>query len=559
MAGEHVVVVDGLGVPIGSIPKQNAHSDSTPLHLAFSCYAVRPDGAVLLARRADHKVTWPGVWSNACCGHPQLGETLRAAVTRRLREELGLRPDQLALALPDFAYRARMDDGTVEHELCPVVIASVDGRVRPNPSEVSATSWICWDALRERASCAPETLSPWMVEQVAELDHLGGSPESWLRNASRRPSRALDRQVSVCPTRNGSEARRDEANPVRADVEAVLASFLCAKRDHLRSIDGDLVPLVREIAGLIEAGGKRLRPAFVYWGHRATGAAHDEAIVRVAAAVELLHTFALIHDDVMDRSATRRSRPSAHVSFAALHRCRSMAGDGSWFGASAAMLAGDLAHVWAEEMLASARLGDGAALRARGIFTELREEVMAGQFLDLQLGGATTADEWIARRVALLKSARYSVTQPLLLGASAGSVPPCGRLRAALETYGDAIGLAFQMRDDLLGLFGDPARTGKSALDDLREGKRTVLILRALRLCDESGRRVIETALGDPALDEARAEVVRDVVASSGAAASVELLVRDKHDEALRAIDGLPSDARSALTVLAEQALSRDR
>src|SRR5689334_5824760 len=138
---EHVVLLDQRGRAVGIRPKAEVHGATTPLHLAFSCHVVDQDGRVLLAQRAATKRTWPGVWSNACCGHPQVGETLRGAVERRLDEELGLVVDRIAVALPDFTYRAVMDDGTVEHERCPVVIASVKGSARPWAPEVAAVDW----------------------------------------------------------------------------------------------------------------------------------------------------------------------------------------------------------------------------------------------------------------------------------------------------------------------------------------------------------------------------------------------------------------------------------
>jgi len=276
--------------------------------------------------------------------------------------------------------------------------------------------------------------------------------------------------------------------------------------------------------------------------------------------MEMLHTFALLQDDVMDRSATRRGRPTAHAVFAdsaPLHR-RARAHDREWFGASAAVLASDLAFVWADELLDTASLPADALARARAIFGTLRTEVVCGQFLDL----AATSDpgspqaEVDVRRVALLKSARYTVTRPLLLGAALAPGPD-ERLACVLRRYGDALGRAFQMRDDVLGLFGDPAVTGKSACDDLREGKRTLLIVRALRMADPAGHAVLVRGLGDPDLDEAAAERCREVVARSGALASVEALIRHDRDVATSAAGCLAPAARDGLLTLAATTTQR--
>jgi geranylgeranyl diphosphate synthase type I len=281
------------------------------------------------------------------------------------------------------------------------------------------------------------------------------------------------------------------------------------------------------------------------------------AVARVGGAIELLHTFALLHDDVMDRSMRRRDRPTAHVGFAASHVERGLHGDPEWFGTSVAILAGDLAFVWADELLDSAHLPDPAKARARRVFNALRAEVMAGQYLDLLHAADPAADEATALRVALLKSARYTVTRPLQLGAALaeGDVDP--EIGAALQRYGDAVGVGFQLRDDVLGLFGNPRETGKSTLDDLREGKRTLLVLRARRLADEKQRALIDSSLGDPTLDEGRAEEVRDIVASTGALASVELLIEHQHSLAIEALGAVPGTARSALRALAAVAIRR--
>ena len=166
---EHVVLLDPSHRVVGTAPKLSAHHRDTPLHLGFSCYVVDGEGRVLLTQRASSKRTWPDTWTNACCGHPQLGETLREAVERRLDFELGVTARAMALALPHFRYRAAMGNGIVEHELCPVVVATIDGAPCPNPQEVSHVAWTSWDRLRGRAEREPATLSPWSVEQIHAL------------------------------------------------------------------------------------------------------------------------------------------------------------------------------------------------------------------------------------------------------------------------------------------------------------------------------------------------------------------------------------------------------
>jgi isopentenyl-diphosphate delta-isomerase type 1 len=565
---ERVVLLDTRGRPVGTMAKAAVHHDRTPFHLAFSCHVVAPGGRVLLTRRAATKRTWPATWSNACCGHPAPGETLRRAVERRLRDELGLVPRRLALALPDFAYRAAMDDGTVEHELCPVVVAEVDRQPRPHPDEVDGVAWVTWDELRRRATDDPASLSPWAVEQVRLLADLAPSPLAWLDGpgATRRARDAgLDRPAGIhLVADEGAAGRDDPVAAVRAPVDRVLDDFLAARAVEVADLDPAAAALVAEVQRLVAAGGKRLRPAFAYWGHRATGAPHDDGVVVAAAALELLHTFALVHDDVMDRSATRRGRPTAHRSLADAHRRAGLDGDSAWFGTSAAVLVGDLAFLWSTQLLGEAPLPPDAAARARRVFSRLCTEVIAGQYLDLHLtagdGDCRGAADALARRVALLKSARYTVTRPLQLGAAlAGPPGEEGALDQALAAYGDALGLAFQLRDDVLGLFGDPAVTGKSRLDDLREGKRTLLVVRALRLAPADDARFLSYTLGDPGVDEAVAERCREIVASSGARASVEALIAARRDEAVAALRSVGEPARTALEALADRAADRRR
>lgn len=554
---EPVVLLDARGRPSGTAPKALVHGRRTPLHLGFSCYLFRGDGRVLVTRRATTKQTWPGTWTNACCGHPLPGETLRAAVSRRLGDDLGVRPSRMALAIPDFTYRATMPNGVMEHELCPVVLAESDDTPALNPDEVGEAEWMSWEALRARADERPDSLSPWAVPQISELSGLAASPLDWMRTGRAGPGLDLPSCTVAPPT--PSAGLETVVEPMRGLVDEVLADFLPARIAELVTLDPALAPVGREIAALVAAGGKRLRPAFVYWGHRAAGADHHAAIAHVGAAVEMLHTFALLHDDVMDHADVRRGRPAARRSFAAA-RAAAPPAEADRFGDSAAILAGDLAFVWADQLLDSAPLDQHALARARRVFTTLRVEVMAGQYLDLCLDGGGCSDPAAARRVAVLKSGRYSVTRPLEIGlALAGPGSATAGVQRALSTYGDAIGLAFQLRDDILGLFGDPAITGKSAADDLRAGKRTLLVLRAMALATSGQRGVLSRCLGKRDLDEADADRCREVVAASGALASVETLLRTLHATALGALADVGGPAANALRALAAAAVHRDR
>ena len=166
---ESVVLLDEEGRAIGTADKRTVHHADTPLHLAFSCYLFDADGSILITRRALHKATWPGVWTNSCCGHPAPGEPLEDAVRRRVEQELGVRVEGVRLLLPRFRYRAVMDDGVVEHEMCPVFVATTGDEVRPDPAEVEQVRWEPWDAFRAAVLDGSREISPWCREQVAEL------------------------------------------------------------------------------------------------------------------------------------------------------------------------------------------------------------------------------------------------------------------------------------------------------------------------------------------------------------------------------------------------------
>lgn len=344
---------------------------------------------------------------------------------------------------------------------------------------------------------------------------------------------------------------------LRERIDGALREFVEHAVPELDRIGDELRPLTETASQFVLGGGKRLRPAFCYWGARAVGAGDSDAIVRAAASLELLQACALVHDDVIDRSATRRGQPSVHEQFAALHRDSGWTGDAAGFGAATAILLGDLFLVWSDAMFAGSGVGDDALTRARPICDAMRVELMAGQYLDVveQARGGGSVER--ALRVARFKAAKYTVERPLHLGAALG-----GGASDAFETltgYGIPLGEAFQLRDDLLGVFGDPAVTGKPAGDDLREGKRTVLIALAVETATPAGRDALEQHLGDPHLDDAGVEVLREIVTSSGAAAEVETMIQGRVATALEALAAadLKPAARDALVSLASAATRR--
>ncbi len=339
-------------------------------------------------------------------------------------------------------------------------------------------------------------------------------------------------------------------------VQRRLDEFLAQQVPLLADVSTDLEPLVQAITELLR-GGKRLRPAFCYWGWRGAGGQNSEAAISAATALELLQACALIHDDVMDGSDTRRGLPAAHRRFATLHRGSGWLGSPEGFGVGAAILLGDLCLSWADELLMTCGLSAEQVLRGKPVYDIMRTELMAGQYLDLleQAMGGGSAER--AMRVVRYKSAKYTIERPLHLGAALAGAPD--EVHVAYSGYGLPLGEAFQLRDDVLGVFGDPAQTGKPAGDDLREGKRTVLIATALESASAAQQVVIRQHLGDPALDASGVEALREVITDTGALTHVEALIDALLAEALQSLDRVDLDepAREVLTGLAHAATSR--
>lgn len=340
-------------------------------------------------------------------------------------------------------------------------------------------------------------------------------------------------------------------------VQKVLAAFLASQAPRLDAIGVELSSVSDALGEFLLDGGKRLRPAFCYWGWRGAGGADTDDIVTAVSCLELVHAGALIHDDVLDRSDTRRGRPTLHRRFARLHRGEAWRGDPEAFGLAAAILLGDLCLIWADQLLQDSGLPAEAVLRAQPVYDEMRSEVMAGQYLDLleqALGGASIDR---ARAVARLKSAKYTVERPLHLGAALAGAP--ASLVAAYSGYGLPLGEAFQLRDDVLGVFGDPEQTGKPAGDDLREGKRTVLVAAALERSTPAQAAVVRRHLGDPHLDQEGLAALRTVMADTGALEAAEQLISELTARATVAARAAPVDAdvREVLTTLAVAATAR--
>lgn len=355
-------------------------------------------------------------------------------------------------------------------------------------------------------------------------------------------------------------------------VQHRIDEFLDARAPILAAVSDDTRPL-ESISRDFLSFGKRYRARFCYWGWQSVQGVGDPAdwfgddrrgdlpaVVGVAAALELFHAAALVHDDLIDDSDTRRGAPAAHRRFEQVHRDGRFVGSADRFGDSSAILLGDLLLVWSDELLADSL--DGFADRsnaraARAEFNRMRTDVTAGQYLDIvaEAGWPHVPDALAvetAVNVITYKSAKYSIEAPLAIGASLGgaSLPQM----AALREYGLPLGIAFQLRDDLLGVFGDSEVTGKPAGDDLVEGKRTVLVALARETLPPSVRRTVDELLGDPELDGEQVAMLQETIRGSGAIDRVERMISENVERALDALEDAPltHDAREALSRLAD-------
>ena len=361
-------------------------------------------------------------------------------------------------------------------------------------------------------------------------------------------------------------------------VHSRIYEFLETRQPIVTSISPDLTPLV-EFSRQFLSGGKRFRALFCYWGWQSVGTGDPAGagpdsdrspttlvpVISAAAALEIFHAAALVHDDIIDNSDTRRGAASAHKLFEGMHGQSGWAGNRVEFGRAAGILLGDLLLGWSDELLDEGLVAApdaSAAARARIEFNRMRTEVTAGQYLDIleERAWLTQPEAELfdrALRVIVFKSAKYSVQAPLVIGAALAGAGPDHL--DALRAFGLPLGIAFQLRDDLLGVFGDAAVTGKPSGDDLREGKRTVLVALARQNLTDPARMELDALLGDPLLTEAQIGMLQRTIIDSGAVERIEALIVSSVTEALAALAGSPiSDAvATRLTELAETVTRR--
>jgi geranylgeranyl diphosphate synthase type I len=356
----------------------------------------------------------------------------------------------------------------------------------------------------------------------------------------------------MAPTAARTAAFPEALDPLANRVEARIDALLHAERQRWIAVDDALADPLDALREFVAAGGKRLRPAFCACAFvGAGGTLDDPAVIDAAAALELVHTFALVHDDIMDGSDIRRGRDAVHRRFARAHEDAARRGPARRFGDGMAILIGDFALVYADMLLR------GAPEAAQAVFDELRIELCVGQSLDLVGTATARTDAASARRIATYKSGKYTVERPLHLGAAlAGRY---AELADGLSAVGLPMGEAFQLRDDVLGAFGESAVTGKPVGDDLREGKPTPLIAIATARATERDRDLL-ARLGSADLDDDDVAALQQVFVRTGALEDVEAAIERLVVEARAALADAPitEAARAWLDELAAYVAWRD-
>lgn len=343
-----------------------------------------------------------------------------------------------------------------------------------------------------------------------------------------------------------------EIDDLRDRVAKAVSQMIDSQTPTMLQVSPDLRVLTDYLSQMM-AGGKRLRPAFAYWGYRAAGGKDNFEIMQAATALEFLQACALIHDDLMDDSDTRRGNPSIHKKFEALHTQNQWQADAKQFGAGGAILLGDLCLSWADEMLMKSGFANAELKNAKNLYDLMRTELLSGQYLDLLEQAKSDADINNILQVITYKSAKYTIERPLHMGALLAGANES--TINTLTSYGIPLGIAFQLRDDLLGVFGDAKITGKPAGDDLREGKHTVLVSIALKNLAADEASVLKNALGNKSLTETEILSLQDLLIKSGAVDKVEELISNNRTKALKALEDKSLDEQ-AVYVLANLAVA---
>jgi len=344
---------------------------------------------------------------------------------------------------------------------------------------------------------------------------------------------------------------------LQSEIDSALTSFLASNCDAIKAIGSELEPVAQSLTAFTLDSGKRFRPLLANLGYLATGKTLASNAIATLSSLELVHVCALIHDDVMDQSDSRRGAPTIHRIFEAIHRDEKLQGSAALYGEASAILLGDLALVWAAKMSHTSGIDVSELGPFHAIFDEMQSELMAGQFLDIHEQALGTQSVERSLKVARYKSAKYSIERPLHAGVALAlhdDLPRATELSAHFSAFGLPLGEAFQLRDDVLGVYGESEATGKPVGDDLREGKRTVLIALAHKYANPAQKELLDSLVGNPDLNSHQIEQLQHAIDDSGALQEVENLIARMTEESLSALHSAPIE-RSAAKLLEQMAI----
>lgn len=493
MSLEYVVLVDEKNRQIGVAEKLSTHHDNTPLHRAFSCYIFNDKNQLLVTKRADIKKVWPGVWTNSVCGHPMPDESMKDAIKRRMSYELGMTADDLKLIVADYTYKTPPFNGIIENEFCPVYIARASSNPNPNADEVGDYKWMDWEDYKKQLADDKEDVYSWWCKD--QLKHI----ENYIDNMTGK----YDFDIAS----------------TRKEVDRRLKVFLSEKIDLASKISEHYETLWRFVDESITAGGKRIRPYIVLLAYSAYVDSKDknfEVAYSTGLAMELLHNAMLVHDDIIDKDLVRHGVDNVAGRYIKLY-AKDINDEKRihHYADSAAIIAGDLLISSSRSLISSNPDIDNEVLvKISELMDEAIFRVCGGELLDTEASFRDSRAS--AMTIASEKTSSYSFEIPLAVGATLAGASE-SEIESLSREFGRSLGIAFQIQDDILGVFGDEAILGKSTSGDIREGKRTYMVEKFYEMASDEQKSNFELAFGNDNATHEEEGLARSALKDSGA------------------------------------------
>lgn len=525
MTDENVILVDENDNEIGTMEKIKAHEEGGKLHRAFSIFVFNTDGEMMLQKRADSKYHAPGKWTNTCCSHPRKGETLEEATRRRLDEEMGFTCDMEKVF--DFIYRADVGKGLTEWEYDHVFIGIYDDEPELNPDEASDWKWIDPDVLLEDVEKNPDDYTPWFKEVVDEVvEKFEENKDKFL----------------------GTEEELDFKGTLahyKSKVEEEMRKYFDEKSDSFEYKDEFVEESIELLKDFTLRGGKRIRATLITMAYRGySGDKSDKRIIRPSAAMEFMQGALLTHDDIIDDADMRRGKRTPHIWIKDWYQ-ENVADDereAKKYGTDMAIILGDLYNSFGIDCILGSGFSEKKKLDALKIYNSTFEKTGKGQILDIWFseGRSDDLDEEDHYNVIDRKTVEYSVTRPMMIGAKLAGAPD--EQLEVIRNFSFPLGRAYQLQDDLLDFFADEEKLGKPILADLKEGKHTIMVIKALENGNEEQVERLRELLGSDELSEKDIEDARRIMKETGSYQYSKELIQDYIDEAKKWIPKLDCD-----------------